>query len=91
MKIALSQLNYHIGNYFENTTRIAFEIKRAQQFQVDLIIFSELAVCGYPPLDLLEHRSFIEKCEKAIQQLAKISTNIAVIIGAPSINPDPVR
>jgi predicted amidohydrolase len=44
MKIALSQLNYHIGNYFENTTRIAFEIKRAQQFQVDLIIFSELAV-----------------------------------------------
>ncbi len=88
MKIALSQLNYHIGNYFENTTRIAFEIKRAQQMHVDLIIFSELAVCGYPPLDLLEHRSFIEKCDKAIQQLAKISTNIAVIIGAPSINPD---
>jgi NAD+ synthase (glutamine-hydrolysing) len=88
MKIALSQLNYHIGNYFENTTRIAFEIKRAQQLQVDLIIFSELAVCGYPPLDLLEHKSFIEKCDRAIQQLAKISTNIAVIIGAPSINPD---
>jgi NAD+ synthase (glutamine-hydrolysing) len=88
MKIALSQLNYHIGNYFENTTRIAFEIKRAQQFKVDLIIFSELAVCGYPPLDLLEHKSFIEKCDKAVQQLAKISTNIGVIIGAPSINPD---
>jgi NAD+ synthase (glutamine-hydrolysing) len=88
MKIALAQLNYHIGNYFENTTRIAFEIKRAQQFHVDLIIFSELAVCGYPPLDLLEHKSFIEKCDKAIEQLAKISTNIAVIIGAPSINPD---
>jgi len=88
MKIALSQLNYHIGNYFENTTRIAFEIKRAQQLKVDLILFSELAVCGYPPLDLLEHRSFIEKCDRAILQLAKMSTNIGVIIGAPSINRD---
>ena len=88
MKIALSQLNYHIGNYFENTTRIAFEIKRAQQLKVDLILFSELAVCGYPPLDLLEHRSFIEKCDRAILQMAKMSTNIGVIIGAPSINRD---
>ena len=59
MKIALAQLNYHIGNFFENTTRIAFEVKQAQEQNVDLMIFSELSVCGYPPLDLLEHKWFI--------------------------------
>lgn len=88
MKIALAQLNYHIGNFFENTTRIAFEVKKAQEHNVDLMIFSELSVCGYPPLDLLEHKWFIEKCIASIQQLARICTDIGVIVGGPSMNPD---
>ncbi|MBL7111821.1 MAG: NAD+ synthase [Bacteroidales bacterium] len=89
MKIGISQLNFHIGNFDENLTSVAFEIKKAQQFDLDLLIFSELAVCGYPPLDLLEYRSFIDQCTEALERLAKICTDIAVLIGAPTVNPEP--
>ncbi len=89
MRIALAQLNYHIGNFEENLTSIAFSIKKAQQVNADLVIFSEMAVCGYPPLDLLESKSFIEKCQWAIEKIAAICTDIAAIVGAPSVNSNP--
>jgi len=89
MKIGLSQINFHIGNFDENLTSVAFEIKKAQQFDLDLLICSELAVCGYPPLDLLEYKSFIDQCAGALERLAKICTDIGVLIGAPTVNPEP--
>lgn len=89
MRIALAQLNYHIGNFEENITSMAFAIKKAQQVNADLVVFSELSVCGYPPLDLLESREFIEKCEWAVNKIASICTDIAAIVGAPSLNPRP--
>jgi len=89
VKIGLSQINFHIGNFDENLTSVAFEIKKAQQFDLDLLICSELAVCGYPPLDLLEYKSFIDQCTGALEQLAKICTDIGVLIGAPTVNPEP--
>jgi NAD+ synthase (glutamine-hydrolysing) len=89
MKIALSQLDYHIGNFVENTTNIVLEIKKAQQFDVDLIVFSELSICGYPPLDLLERKEFIEQCQEEIIKISRICNKIGVLIGGPSINPDP--
>lgn len=89
MKIALVQLDYHIGNFLENTTNIVLEIKKAQQYEVDLIIFSELSICGYPPHDLLERKEFVEKCEAEIEKIARICDKTGVIIGGPSINPDP--
>jgi NAD+ synthase (glutamine-hydrolysing) len=86
MRIALAQINYHIGNFEENLTSIAFAIKKAQQVNADLVVFSELAVCGYPPLDLLESKEFIDKCQWAVEKIASICTDIAAIVGAPSIN-----
>jgi NAD+ synthase (glutamine-hydrolysing) len=88
MKIALAQLNYHIGNFTDNTTKIAFEIKRAQQNGVDLIVFSELSVCGYPPLDLLEHRDFVNESLATVKNIARICTDIGVIVGSPTYNPN---
>jgi NAD+ synthase (glutamine-hydrolysing) len=88
MKIGISQLNFHIGNFNENLTSVAFEIKKAQQFNLDLLICSELAICGYPPLDLLEYKSFIDLCTEALERLAKICTDIGVLIGAPTLNPE---
>lgn len=86
MKIALAQNNYHIGNIEGNTAKIVDSINAAKKQKADLIIFSELAVCGYPPLDLLEQKSFIEKSQKAINNIALHADKITVIIGAPSIN-----
>jgi NAD+ synthase (glutamine-hydrolysing) len=49
MKIALAQQNYHIGNFEKNTEKIIDAIQQAKKQKADLIVFSELCICGYPP------------------------------------------
>jgi NAD+ synthase (glutamine-hydrolysing) len=88
MKIALAQLNYHIGNFELNTQKIIQAISDAKKQKADLVVFSELAVCGYPPMDLLEKQWFNENIQKAINNILIHTTDIAVILGAPSINTD---
>lgn len=87
MKIALAQLNYHINNFEANTTKILDSITQAKSNGADLVVFSELAVCGYPPHDLLERREFVERCQVAIMQIMANSFGIAIIVGSPSVNP----
>lgn len=87
MKIALAQLNYHIGNFESNTKKIINAISRAKEQGADLVVFAELAVCGYPPRDFLEFYEFIELCDKAINEIATYCKDIACIIGAPTKNP----
>ena len=89
MKIALSQLNFRIGNFTYNTTRIIDEIEKAEKDQVDLLVFAELAVCGYPPLDFLDYSHFIDRCKESIHIIAENCKNLTVIIGAPAFNADP--
>ncbi|OFX18743.1 MAG: NAD+ synthase [Bacteroidetes bacterium GWA2_31_9b] len=89
MKIALAQLNYHIGNFEKNISKILEKIEEAKNDSVDLIIFSEMSVCGYPPQDLLEKKSFIDQCEEAIEDIVSNTKNIAVIIGSPTVNNNP--
>jgi NAD+ synthase (glutamine-hydrolysing) len=87
MKIALAQLNYHIGNFEANTQKIIDTLKNQQQQGTDLVVFSELCISGYPPRDFLEYSEFIELCEKAAQEITKACANIACIIGLPIQNP----
>ena len=88
MKIALAQLNYHIGNFEKNTAKINSAIDKARSEGIDLVVFAELCICGYPPRDFLEFKSFIEECEKSISEIAANCKDIAAIIGAPSSNPN---
>lgn len=89
MKIALAQLNYIVGDIVGNKKIIKDRIFHAVKNEVDLILFSELAICGYPPLDLLERDSFVIDCIEAINELAaEIPNEIAVIIGGPEFNPN---
>ena len=87
MKIAIAQLNYHIGNFAENTKKIINAIQKAKQQKADLIVFAELAICGYPPRDFLEFDDFISRCDNAILEIAKETKEIAVIIGSVHKNP----
>ncbi len=87
MKISVAQLNYHIGNFEGNVAKMLEAIKEAEKQGSDIVVFSELCICGYPPRDFLEFDDFIRLCEKAVQQLAKASKNIAVVVGAPTRNP----
>ncbi|MDA3781376.1 MAG: NAD+ synthase [Bacteroidales bacterium] len=86
MKIALAQLNYNIGDFEGNISSIINSINKAKKDKVDLIIFSELSVCGYPPQDLLEKKSFIHDNNDAVTKIAETCMGIAAIIGAPTIN-----
>lgn len=87
MKIAVAQNNYHIGNFESNFRKIKDSIKRARSGKCDLVIFAELAVCGYPPRDFLEFSDFIARCEGIIQKICDETKDISVIVGSPSRNP----
>ncbi len=87
LKIALAQLNYHTGNFEFNKTKIIQRIHQAKLDGADLIVFSELSICGYPPRDFLEFRDFINQCNDSVHQIAKACIGIAAIIGSPTINP----
>jgi NAD+ synthase (glutamine-hydrolysing) len=89
MKITVSQLNYHIGNFAKNKELICNSIKEAKDEGSDLIIFSELCVPGYPPLDLLDRLDFIEKCSSTVNEIAEECYGITAIVGSPTLNKKP--
>jgi NAD+ synthase (glutamine-hydrolysing) len=86
MRIALSQLNFHIGNFESNTKKIIDSIRNARQLKADLIIFPELSVSGYPPRDFLNFDHFVKGCVKSLKNIAKECKDIAAIIGSPGFN-----
>ncbi|MBN8672988.1 MAG: NAD+ synthase [Chitinophagales bacterium] len=87
MKIALAQQNYHIGNFEENSRKIIEGISKAKQDGADLVVFSELCVCGYPPRDFLEFEDFINKCYETVDLIKEHADTIGVLIGSPARNP----
>jgi NAD+ synthase (glutamine-hydrolysing) len=89
MKIALSQQNYHIGNFAGNTAKIIEDVKKAEANGADLIVFTELSICGYPPRDFLEFTDFIHQCQQALQSILPYTKNIGVLVGCPTLNPKP--
>ncbi|MFT6003361.1 MAG: NAD+ synthase (glutamine-hydrolyzing), partial [Bacteroidia bacterium] len=84
MKIALVQLNYVIGDIEGNTAKILAEIAKAKEAKTDIAVFSELAICGYPPKDLLDYPSFIERCETGLAIICEATEGIAVLVGGPA-------
>ncbi|MDO3626976.1 NAD+ synthase [Mucilaginibacter sp. BT774] len=86
MKIALAQLNYHVGNFESNTAKIIDHIHKAKQQGADLVVFAELCVCGYPSRDFLEFKEFIGLCEASAKKIATACHDIACIIGLPTFN-----
>jgi NAD+ synthase (glutamine-hydrolysing) len=87
MKIALAQQNYHIGNFEENTRKIIEGIEWAKKEGAELVVFSELCICGYPPRDFLEFDDFINKCYAAVDEIREHADTIGVLIGGPARNP----
>src|SRR5215831_6660807 len=86
MKIALAQQNYHIGNFEKNVQKIIDGISWAKRKGADLVVFSELCVCGYPPRDFLEFKDFIDKCYGAVDAIKQHADTIGVLIGSPARN-----
>ncbi|MDX1955083.1 MAG: NAD+ synthase [Chitinophagaceae bacterium] len=87
MKIALAQQNYHIGNFDSNRDKIIAGIRQAKAAGADLVVFSELCICGYPPRDFLEFHDFIEACYRSLDQIREEADTIGVLVGSPARNP----
>ncbi len=84
MNITIAQLNQTVGDINANTKRIIQSIDQARADGADLIVFPELAICGYPPRDLLLIEDFVSRCADAAKNIGEHHTdNIAVIIGTP--------
>ncbi|MBK6610038.1 MAG: NAD+ synthase [Sphingobacteriales bacterium] len=90
MKIAIAQQNYHIGNFEANFAKIQQGMEQAQAQGADVVVFTELCVCGYPANDFLDFRDFVSQCYQVVERV-KTETQrlgIAAVIGSPTRNPN---
>lgn len=81
MRIALAQIDTTIGDFAGNLERLVKYAGYARDRGADLVVFPELALCGYPPRDLVENPGFIERSEIALQQLAHLLPPIPALVG----------
>ncbi len=87
MRISIAQLNYHIGNFQGNLDKMLAAVETAIADQADIVCFGELATTGYPPRDFLEFEDFINSSNELIEKLTEASKDIAIVVGAPRVNP----
>ena len=83
MKIALAQIDPTVGDFTGNLEKIVAASRRAAALNARLTVFSELAICGYPPADFLEKPSFLARCRSAVDELAEATRDLptAVLAG----------
>jgi NAD+ synthase (glutamine-hydrolysing) len=85
MRIALAQLNPTVGDLAGNSALIEAAARRAFEDGAELLVCSELVICGYPPKDLLLRSGFVAACDKAVQDLAgKLPPELGVLVGHPT-------
>lgn len=87
MKIALAQINVHVGNFAGNLSKMKAAVAEAKEQGADIVCLPELATVGYPPRDFLEFEDFIDLAEQSVQELAKEAQGIAIVVGSVSRNP----
>ena len=80
MKIALAQINPTVGDFTGNLEKIVAVSQRAAALGARLTVFSELAVCGYPPADFLEKPSFLARCRTAVEELAAATRELSTAV-----------
>ncbi|HVP50535.1 MAG TPA: NAD+ synthase [Terriglobales bacterium] len=81
MRIALGQINPTVGDFENNAAKIIDCARRACDGGAELVVFSELCVCGYPPRDLVEKRAFVEANCRTASRIAENTRGIALIVG----------
>jgi NAD+ synthase (glutamine-hydrolysing) len=86
VRIALAQINPTVGDFSGNLRKIAEFVERAAAEGAALVMFPELATCGYPPADLLEKESFVRRAEETLAAVAELTRGVgrpAVLCGSP--------
>jgi NAD+ synthase (glutamine-hydrolysing) len=88
MRLALAQMNTVVGDLDGNRGKILARLSEAQEAGVDLVLFPELAVTGYPPEDLLLRPGFIRAARRSVDQIAMAAQGITALVGAPHLEAD---
>ena len=83
IRVALAQLNFCLGDFESNVASITEAYDRALEREADVVVFSELAVCGYPPEDLLLKQRFLEDARSALEDVAAHTSNAVAVVGFP--------
>ncbi len=81
MKIAIAQINPIVADVQGNFDKITNGIRRSIEMTADLVVFPEMAVIGYPPMDLLENKKLIDDNLEYIDKISKLSDRIAIVCG----------
>ena len=91
VSIALAQLNLFVGDVTGNTEKILGYATRARdELQADLVVFPELAICGYPPEDLLFHAGLLRRVDEALDEIRSSVRGIAILVGFPEYSNDKI-
>jgi len=81
LRLGMAQVNTVVGDFAGNTQKILGAINEARSLEVDLLTFPELAICGYPPEDLLLKPQFIEQNLRCLSRVVDGSSGLAVVVG----------
>jgi NAD+ synthase/NAD+ synthase (glutamine-hydrolysing) len=81
VKIALGQINPTIGDFTGNSKKIIESSRQALALGAGMVLFPELAVCGYPPRDLLEKPAFVERSQQVVHEIAQAIPQITIVCG----------
>ena len=87
MRILVAQINPIVGDFEGNTRKIIQALDHARSKQADVVVFSELVLCGYPPEDLLLHAAFIDASQKYLEKIVQASSRLMVVLGLVRRNP----
>ncbi|NDE82618.1 MAG: NAD+ synthase, partial [Chlamydiia bacterium] len=89
MKVLMSQLNPTLGDISGNTKKIIECLSSARDQGIEVVVFPELAICGYPPEDLLLRKGFVAAIKGALDQIIQASSGLFVVVGVIRKNPQP--
>ncbi len=88
ISIAMAQLNVKVGDISGNQQLIIDAIQEAKNKQIEILVFTELVICGYPPEDLLFHQQFLDDCFNSVREITTFTENITVVLGFPRNHPN---
>jgi NAD+ synthase (glutamine-hydrolysing) len=88
LRLGLAQINTVVGDLDGNRSKLEEWIERAKEQQVDMLLFPELAITGYPPEDLLLRPGFVRAAEESLEQVARKARGIVVLVGSPLYDRD---
>ena len=84
LRLALAQFDFLVGDVAGNAERIIGMVAQARdEFGAQLVLFPELALCGYPPEDLLLRPSFLADCDAALNRIAAATRGVTAVVGWP--------